>query len=198
MVKEMEKQQTNRKDQAMNTKNNLLQSAKKLMTEKRFDQITIEEIRKETGVSIGTFYHYFKSKDEMFSILFSKIDMELFDDIHQINNDIPSKEVLINYFNKMAITLTELEWPIVKENFFPHDNIFYNKNQKLRSTLLEIIVNGQSKEDIKNRMLPEELTDYLLTMARGIVLEWCYWEGNYSLKDKMNFYMEEMIYPHVM
>jgi TetR/AcrR family transcriptional regulator, fatty acid metabolism regulator protein len=197
MVKEIDKQQTKRKEQAINTKNNLLQAAKKLVTEKRFDQITIDEIRKEAGVSIGTFYHHFKSKDEIFSILFSKIDKELFDDFHQVNNDIPSEDILINYFNTLAITLTEFGWPIVKENFF-YDNIFYNKNQKLRSALLEIIIDGQSNGCIKKRMPSEELTDYLLTMARGIVLEWCYWEGTYSLKDKMNFYMEEMIHPHVM
>jgi Transcriptional regulator len=58
---------SSRKQQALETKARIYQTALSLMEKKNYQSITIEEISKSAGVSVGAFYHYFKSKNEFFS-----------------------------------------------------------------------------------------------------------------------------------
>ncbi len=50
---------------AERTKAKLLASARKLISERGFDQVSVEDITKDSGVAKGTFYHYFKCKEDV-------------------------------------------------------------------------------------------------------------------------------------
>lgn len=52
-----------RQIQYQETKKKLWETGKKLIAQKGYDQVTIEDITEACGVAKGTFYHYFKSKD---------------------------------------------------------------------------------------------------------------------------------------
>ncbi|MDG1622897.1 TetR/AcrR family transcriptional regulator, partial [Bacillus mobilis] len=49
---------TKRKQQALLTQNNIFLVFLNLTKEKKFENITIEDICKKANVSVGTFYHY--------------------------------------------------------------------------------------------------------------------------------------------
>ncbi|ASJ17016.1 hypothetical protein A3L04_08000 [Thermococcus chitonophagus] len=49
----------------MDTREKLLHSAKKLFASKGFDRVTVDEIVKDAGVAKGTFYLYFKRKEDI-------------------------------------------------------------------------------------------------------------------------------------
>ena len=52
--------------------------------------------------------------------------------------------------------------------------------------LLErIIINGQKKNEIIMDMTAENISDYFLIMARGIVYDWCLHEASYDLAEMM-------------
>ncbi|MCC8121622.1 MAG: TetR/AcrR family transcriptional regulator, partial [Oscillospiraceae bacterium] len=44
-------------------------AAKSLISEKSFERISIDEIAKKAGVSTGSFYTYFKRKEDVFEAL---------------------------------------------------------------------------------------------------------------------------------
>lgn len=50
---------------AERTKGKLLASARKLISERGFDHVSVEDITKDSGVAKGTFYHYFKCKEDV-------------------------------------------------------------------------------------------------------------------------------------
>lgn len=54
-----------RQQSAQNTRKKLIQAALKLLKEKGFKAINVEEITKEAGVAKGTFYIYFKRKEDI-------------------------------------------------------------------------------------------------------------------------------------
>lgn len=54
-------------DNHENKKRELLAVAEKLFIVKGYEQTSIDDILKESGISKGGFYHYFKSKDEILS-----------------------------------------------------------------------------------------------------------------------------------
>jgi TetR/AcrR family fatty acid metabolism transcriptional regulator len=56
---------TSRDLQAMETRRKIFNTAAQLITEKGFDNVTVEEICKQSGVAKGLFYHYFNSKADI-------------------------------------------------------------------------------------------------------------------------------------
>ena len=56
---------TMRKKQALATREKIYNTAFRLLTERGFENITVDEICSESGVAKGFFYHYFKSKDDI-------------------------------------------------------------------------------------------------------------------------------------
>ena len=61
----MSEKMTNRKIAALETKRKLLEAAKRIIREKGLVNTSIEEITKACGVSNGTFYTYFKRKEDV-------------------------------------------------------------------------------------------------------------------------------------
>lgn len=56
---------TNRQRQAIMTKQRILDTAEQLIAEKGFDNVSVDDIVAACNVAKGTFYHYFKSKNEI-------------------------------------------------------------------------------------------------------------------------------------
>ena len=49
-----------REDQALQTKNKIIEAAKKLIIENGFDNVSVDDITKLAGVAKGSYYVYFK------------------------------------------------------------------------------------------------------------------------------------------
>lgn len=54
-----------RQARALETRKRLVAAAKKLITANGFDNVSIEDIAKEAGVSAGSFYTYFRKKEDV-------------------------------------------------------------------------------------------------------------------------------------
>lgn len=61
----MDVKKTNRQLRAEETRERIVQAAKALIATKGFDETSIEDITARAGVSIGSFYTYFKRKEDV-------------------------------------------------------------------------------------------------------------------------------------
>ena len=62
-TQELSKQQQKSKE----TKAKIFRAAKHILQKKGYDQLSIKNICEEAGVSNGSFYHHFKTKDDLLS-----------------------------------------------------------------------------------------------------------------------------------
>lgn len=186
------KKLTKRQMQAVQTKNNLYRVLLELMKDKRFESITIEEISKNAGVSIGTFYHYFSSKEDIYQELFDQIEESLHQDLQGMENEGETAAVLVVFFVRIAEYTTELK---LHTHYLSHlsNRAFSRAASPVKQQLEGIIRDAQKKNEISTAMDAEQMTNYLLVMVRGIILDWCIQEGRYSLSEVMRVYMEQMI-----
>ena len=60
---ELSRQQKKSKD----TKERIFQAAKRILKKKGYEELSIKNICEEAGVSNGSFYHHFKTKDDLLS-----------------------------------------------------------------------------------------------------------------------------------
>ena len=65
----MEKKTTTRQARAVETRKKIIQAAKVLIAAKGFAETSIEDIAKQAGVSTGSFYTYFKKKEDVVEAL---------------------------------------------------------------------------------------------------------------------------------
>ena len=67
-------------------KNRILLTAKKLFIEKNYFEVSTNEIAKQTGVSIGTLYSYFSSKEDILAALLDDYNNSFLSILKKINN----------------------------------------------------------------------------------------------------------------
>lgn len=176
---------TNRAKQAEATKNKIFDCGVTLIRKYGFDQVTVEQISKEAGVSIGTYYYYFESKFDLFIELFKRGD-------EYFQNNVAGKLIseaasaqIIEYFDKYAEFNILNGIDMVKKLYTANNKMFITDGRAMQSILTEIIEKGQENKEIPQNLTSQEITNTLFITARGVVYEWCLYDGNMDLKQEM-------------
>ena len=184
---------TTRKEQAEETRNRIYSSAIELMEENGFGNFTVEDISKRAGVSVGAFYHYFNSKNDILAEIFYRAD-DYFS-THVVNSlkkgSIP--EQIVEYFDYYAKFNVASGVETTQQLFNPKIKFFIEEGRPMLEILEDLIRKGQEKNEIRRDTDAKELVKYLLVMARGVVFEWSLYDGNYDLEAKMHKYMEIIV-----
>ncbi|SCY22578.1 TetR/AcrR family transcriptional regulator [Alkaliphilus peptidifermentans] len=86
-------------------KNEILNAAEKLFDGKGYEKCTINDILKEVGIAKGTFYYYFKSKEEVVDAIVSRYKEVVVSRAEKIlkNDNINPEEKLMHVFMAMRI-----------------------------------------------------------------------------------------------
>lgn len=168
------------------------------MEKQGFSNTTIEQIATKAGVSIGTFYHYFSSKEEIFYDIFKKAD-EYFETTVApalYNADatgLPIFEQVITYFRYYAHYNLNRGFANITQLYNTKNKIFVKKGRFMQELLTQVLAKGIERGELSKEMPPDEATDYLFIVARGIVYDWCVHEGAYDLEQKMESYMRILL-----
>lgn len=64
----------------MNKKERIIDAAYDLFIKKSYKEITIREIVKNAGISIGSFYQYFYNKDDLYLYLIAEIEKKIYNE----------------------------------------------------------------------------------------------------------------------
>jgi AcrR family transcriptional regulator len=186
---------TKRQEKAVETKNRIYAGAIELMDRKGFERITIADISKKAGVSVGAFYHYFKSKNDILAEIFRKADeyysTRVLPALNANTKSIPDQ--IVEYFDYYAKFNISSGVEMTQNIFNPKIKFFIKKGRPMHAILEDLIRKGQEKREIRANASPEELARFLFILARGIVFEWSLYEGRYDLKATMHKYIKILV-----
>ncbi|MBU3099024.1 MULTISPECIES: TetR/AcrR family transcriptional regulator [Clostridium] len=188
-----EEKLNNRQLQALNTKNKIYKSAIDLMDKKGYKNIKIQDICKKAGVSVGSFYNCFESKNEILIEIYKRAD-EYF--IKEVANNIycdNATNEIIKYFDYYAKYNVQVGIDTMKLLYNSNNKLFITKGRDMQNLLNIIIERGQEKNELSNEMSKESITEYLFIAARGVVYNWCLYDGKFDLLEAMNEYMKRFI-----
>lgn len=176
---------TNRQKQAINTKNKIFDITISLISENGYDQVNIEDICKTANVSVGTFYNYYKSKNEVFYEIYTRAD-------HYFKNIVKDKlykgctpEGILEYFNYYAIYCEKTGVSMLTQMMNASNSNFIKKGRYLQVLLIQILEEGLRTGALKSDKNAEDLCDYYFMVARGVLFDWCLHNGIYDLCSKM-------------
>lgn len=184
---------TQRQIQAQKTKKTIYKAAMQLMNKKGFGNTTIAEISRKANVSVGTFYLYYKSKEDIFFELYHKADVYFKNDVAgQLAGKNPLDQIII-FFTCYARYNRDQGVDAISQLYNTKNKLFISKGRYMHILLEQIIEAGQAGQEIMAQMSPREIADYLFIMARGTVYDWCLHDGDYNLEETMIRHLKRLI-----
>lgn len=132
-------------------RNEILEVAEQLFYAKGFERCTVNDILKEVDIAKGTFYHYFKSKEEVMDAIISRNIEIVISRVEKTlkRDDIDPVKKLMNAFLAMRINdkvdsnmLDDLHKP---ENALLHQKILNQMIGSMAPILVKIIEEGIEK-----------------------------------------------------
>ncbi|RAK06957.1 TetR family transcriptional regulator [Halanaerobium saccharolyticum] len=172
---------TSRDIQAKLTKENIYKNAVKLIQKKGFDNISVNEICDRADVSVGTFYYYFKSKENILFEIYKKSDNyfenTVYENLKSENSLEKVREYLFHYIKFVKSEGIDM----VKKLYIPNNKLFIKKGRAMQTILEDIIAEGQQKNQISNRMTPKEAVRFSFVVMRGVVFDWAVNDGSYDI-----------------
>ncbi|WP_459200896.1 TetR/AcrR family transcriptional regulator [Methanococcus sp. CF] len=92
----------------MSTKEKILQNATKLFLTKGYNQTSLNEIAKKSGITKGGIYHHFKDKDELFVEMAEYFKSRMFSVLHRMESEESLENLIKNYFENLEAMENEM------------------------------------------------------------------------------------------
>lgn len=150
-------------------KQEIIDSAEALFTEKGYDQTSVTDITDRVGLSHGAFFYYFKSKNDLYrSVIDSAIDRQ-FREIEQLlegvgDDPVRKLQVLIDLsMSSQGQSDKLMEYLHSEGNASIHED-YVCKSEELLVPLVAKIVEQGVKKGLFDVEYPRECVELLLTM----------------------------------
>lgn len=174
---------TMRQELALKTRENLIEAAKKVISVKGFKEASIQDITEEAGVAKGTFYTYFKTKEEIVEELLKTKFIKYEDEF--LNKTLKEK---IEFFNKDLMKQIQScgveicrQWIVNNLKPIEPDKIGYD-SECIRTILKSSLEKGELKDDTPI----EELVGFIINTIYGMMLKWCMTDKKYEPQEHLN------------
>lgn len=182
---ELSKQQLKSKE----TKERIFQAAKAILQKNGYENLSIKNICEEAGVSNGSFYHHFKTKDDLLSYYIEEqptINPEL---LEMPQNKESAKEAIVGVYLNYAAYCKELGVDFVAGYYTPKNQAL---NPDIRTerpypivTVQQYLEKAVDADAIQlNLSIAEVVTDIRMLVI-GNVFEWALREGNVDFEENI-------------
>ncbi|MBP2643092.1 MAG: TetR family transcriptional regulator [Firmicutes bacterium] len=148
-------------------KNEIMDAAQNLFESKGYEETSVNDIIQKVGIAKGTFYYYFKSKEEiMDAVVDREMDIQL-QHIMKIIDDkscnalIKLKNIIRDNVKRYSRRIELLGYLHKKENIVMHQKSLVQSVKKFAPVLSKIIQQGID-EKLFNTRYPLEVTEFLL------------------------------------
>ncbi len=183
---------TNRQRKALETKERIYQSALELLESDGYENIRIEDVCQKAGVSIGTFYNYFKSKNEILQLIYQKGDDYFENTVSDALEGLEVEEAVIEFFRYYAKYNINTGLTTLKQLYNP-ENEFFTQKRGMQHVLGRLIQEGQEEGKLTKKISSYEIVCDLFVLARGIVYDYCLKDGQFDLVEKMESYIQRVL-----
>lgn len=176
---------TKRTLKSMATKERIRHVALNLMRTYSIDEISVQDICSKAHVGIGTFYHYYKTKDDIVHEVYSEMDAHFLKLAEEAKaNDISAYEYILRHFICYARFLTQTTVDFARKVFSLQSREFLNLERPVYTTLIHYLQEKQKRGQISQELDITKFCVYVNVCLRGVAYDWCLHDGEYDLVQK--------------
>ncbi len=195
---------TNRQLAAQQTRKKIINAAKALIAEKGFENTSIDDIAKKAGVSTGSFYTYFKKKEDVVEEL-NKTDFYRLAEIANAMEDKDLTERLrfycLNFLGNIENTGIEICRQWIKNNLSPNDMLLGGEEiTKYRydyRAVKAVLSEGVRRGELENNLPLDDLALFINAQLYGLMVAWCMTDGEVKGSDKTDALCDTVIRPAI-
>lgn len=163
------------------TKSRIFYAAKKIIRQQGYDALSIKNICEEAQVSNGSFYHHFKTKDDLLSYYIEEQPSINPDLLEPPENWEEAKIAIIHVYLNYAAYCRELGVDFISNYYTPKNQALNPSIRTERSYPIVTVENYLRKAMEDGRLSPNLPLESILTDIRmlviGNVFEWCLHNG---------------------
>lgn len=182
---ELSKQQRKSKE----TKERIFQAAKRILQKCGYEELSIKNICEEAGVSNGSFYHHFKTKDDLLSYYIEDQPSIDPDRLELPKNKEDAKETIIHVYLNYVKYCKELGVEFMAGYYTPHNQAL---NPTIRTerpypivTVQHYLERALEANAIQLNLKIEEITTDIRMIVIGNVFEWAMRNGDADFEGNM-------------
>ena len=182
------------------TKNRIIDSAKKLFAELGYQKTTVVDISKQAGLSEAALYEYFQGKEDLLLAIPDLWVSDLLEDAQEQLFGIKGAENKLRKFlwwNLRRIEQAPLDAKIVylflKTNANFMNTPVYANVRKLYGFLLEIFEEGKKTGEMKQELKAYAARDIFVGTMDHIVTRWLLKDMSYSLFENLDELFDLMV-----
>ncbi len=175
------------KKDSRNTRMKIVNAAWALFYKYGYENTTVEDIVYESATSRGSFYHYFKGKDELLYTLASLFD-EKYEQLENSLGDKSSAYEKLLYLNKELFIMLENSVPMdllarlySAQLTASGDRNLLDRNRTYYKLLRKIVVEGKENGEFKDEISVNEIVRAYAMCERALISDWCLSNGEFSL-----------------
>jgi AcrR family transcriptional regulator len=185
----MDSKPNKRKLQAQETRNRIFEIAVRLIEKEGFENISIEQISSMANVSVGAFYHHFASKNDLLLEIYKRGDAYFKEKVagHLVGDT--TEQLILDYFDHFARFYISMGVDHNKALFKTQSKIFLNKERFIVSMLYDLVEQGKKHCELVDELSVDQITDFLLSAARGLAFTWCLHDGEYPFEEALHTHM---------
>lgn len=195
---------TRRKEQGEATKKKLYESAQKLFNEYGVDDVSVDNIVESAGVSKGTFYVHFESKDALIASFITdyvnRVDTDYEAFLKTLPPDTPAFDILLSLVGKI---FDVIEREVGYENMrilykvqltsAYHTQPALGYNRVLYQMLATVLEKGILRREFETSLSVDELSRQLILAMRGLSYEWCIRYPDFNLKEQAHTHFKLLL-----
>lgn len=179
------------------TKWQLFYAAIEMMQDKPFDEVRIKDICNKVGVSVGTFYHHYPSKEYLLKEDFDRVDALLQTFIDVLDSTDPIERI-IEYASIYSQSAQDSGIEIVSEVYrgwltmrtsFPTS---YKRGALM--CMKQLVEEAQVSGQLSSELDAKQLALDILTTCRGLIYHWCQLHGEFDVGAKTAQAVRAMLY----
>lgn len=192
----MAEKKISRQKRAQQKKEMIFNCAFELLKEKNYESITVRDIVRRAGISIGSFYDYYDSKLDVFYETYVLADQFFDETVRASLQQSTAYERILCFFDYYARYNDDLTDIRLTKLLFNVENKCFNRESDIgmHPLLVETIQWGMKRGEIKSTTeSAEQIATYLQIATRGLVYHWCTVDGSYNLRDAMAAFVKKLL-----
>ena len=189
---------TKRQKEALETRAKLLDAARKIVCERGLAGTNVEEITASCGVAKGTFYTYFKRKEDIICALCRESFATIRDET--ISSQSPFPERLADYMVKFAAYIEQTSLKLTQEWIrntaepdFSGNTDGFDKLVFDIESMENVFKDGQARGEVKRNTPVKQISTMLIHELYGAMLCWATSNGKYGFTEQTHIFCRKYL-----
>ena len=175
------------KQKQMQRRSEIIETVIPLLEKTSFEDLSMADICQAAGISVGSFYHYFKGKDDLLGTLSMLFDAK-YQELKSVMNPASDAIEKLIFLNHQLFTMIDnsISMDLLSRLFASQlttkgEKSLLDRNRTYFKLLWKIIREGQEQNQLRTDLSVNEIVDSYAMFERALMYDWCLGGGKYAL-----------------